>query len=222
MLSRYTIRELLGPFELNLSDEQLDKLSQYLALLLRWNKKINLTAVRKPEECVTRHFGESLLLSKLLPLRGRLLDIGSGAGFPGLAIKILAPELQVVLLEPIGKKRAFLKEAARTCGLRFVDVLEDRIQEFSNRAEPNSFDIVTARAVGGIESLAPVAARLLKPGGWLCLWVGNRQGEEIIKSGPPFQWMEPVAIPLSHGREILAGKAALDLAAEGVQYQDVC
>ncbi|MGH9403017.1 MAG: 16S rRNA (guanine(527)-N(7))-methyltransferase RsmG, partial [Terriglobia bacterium] len=88
-------------------------MSTYLGLLLRWNEKINLTAIRTPEECVTRHFAESLFLARHEQLNGRLLDIGSGAGFPGLALKVAVPELAVTLLEPVAKKRAFLKEVVR-------------------------------------------------------------------------------------------------------------
>jgi 16S rRNA (guanine527-N7)-methyltransferase len=211
MLSRNNVRDLLGPFHLSLSDDVIDNLLQYLGLLLRWNQKINLTSVRIPEECITRHFGESLLLSKVAPLHGRLLDIGSGAGFPGLAIKLLAPELQVVLLEPVAKKRAFLKEVARMCGMSSVDVVGRRIEEFSPLAGSDTFDIVTSRAVGGFDSLVVAAARLLKHNGWLCLWVGSQDAGGIPHAGLRFQWLNPLPIPLSHGRRILVGRAGGNL-----------
>ena len=83
MLSNHAVHKLLKPYELGLSDSQIDKVLVYLNLLLRWNEKINLTAIRTPEECITRHFAESFLLSKAIPLTGSLMDIGSGAGFPG-------------------------------------------------------------------------------------------------------------------------------------------
>ena len=105
------------------------KLSITFRLLLRWNEKINLTAIRNPAECVTRHFGESLFLAHHVNLQGSLLDIGSGAGFPGLALKIVFPELSVTLLEPVTKKRAFLKEAARVCGFSQVSVRGERLEE---------------------------------------------------------------------------------------------
>ena len=206
MLTRQAVRELLAPFNAGLPDEGIESLLEYLGLLLRWNQKINLTSIRTPEECITRHFGESFLMANVVPPCGRLLDIGSGAGFPGLAIKLLAPDLEVVLLEPVAKKRAFLKEVARACGMGRVSVLGSRAEEFSRTGESGSFDIVTLRAVGGLRSLVPAAASLLKPGGHLCLWVGSQQVAEISKMDAEFQWLEPVPIPLSQERKILVGK----------------
>jgi 16S rRNA (guanine527-N7)-methyltransferase len=205
MIPRNGSRELLSPFEISLSDDQIDKMLIYLGLLLRWNEKINLTSIRTPEECVTRHFGESLLLSKIVPLTGRLLDIGSGAGFPGLAIKLVAPELEVVLLEPVGKKRAFLKEIVRACGMASVHVIGYTLQEFSRTEASQSFDIITERAVGGFESLIPLAVNLLRLGGHLCLWVGKQQTDQLLMAAPELQWCRPVPIPLSQEREILTG-----------------
>lgn len=206
MLARNTVRELLAPFDVSLSDGTVDGLLAYLDLLLRWNQKINLTSIGTPEECITRHFGESFLVSGIVPLQGRLLDIGSGAGFPGLAVKLLAPDLEVVLLEPVAKKRAFLKEAARACGMASVQVVGSRLEEFCNSERPESFDIVTVRAVGGLHSLIPLAEGLLKSGGHLCLWLGGQQAKEICERNPGLQWLPPVTVPLSHERQILAGK----------------
>ena len=127
------LRQLLEPFGVDLSSAQADQILAYLHLLLRWNEKINLTAIRDPEECVTRHFGESLFLAGHRQLHGDLLDIGSGAGFPGLALKIVFPGISVTLLEPVAKKRAFLKEAARACGFSQVAVRGERLEEFASR-----------------------------------------------------------------------------------------
>lgn len=207
MLSINIVRELLAPFDLKLSDVQIDSLLQYLGLLLQWNQKINLTSIRTAENCITRHFGESLLVCKAVPMRGRLLDIGSGAGFPGLAIKLLAPDLSVVLLEPATRKRAFLKEVARSCGINNVVVVGSRIQDFARQERLDYFDIITARAIGALETLIPVAARLLQAEGWLCVWLGKKQLEEARKAGPKLQWKDPLPIPMSCSRYILAGQA---------------
>lgn len=205
MLSRNAVRALLEPFEIPLSDESIGKLIVYLDLLEHWNQRINLTAIRTPEECVTRHFGESFFLSRFTTLRGRLLDVGSGAGFPGLALKLIAAELEVVLLEPAAKKRAFLKEVSRTCELTGVDVLGSRLEEYSQCEQSTAMDIITLRAVGGLELLVPIARVLLKPGGRLCLYLGNQQVRAVCEGSPDLKWQEAVAIPLSRDRQILQG-----------------
>ena len=206
MINRSTVRDLLEPFEISISDVAIDKLIVYLNLLLRWNQKINLTAIRTPEECVTRHFGESFLLSRITPLYGVLLDIGSGGGFPGLGIKLIAPELDVVLLEPVAKKRAFLKEVSRVCDFDKVDVLATRLDEYSKTRKEPGFDIITIRAVGGVESLIPAARALMKSEGSLCLWLGKQQIGPIRKANPELAWFDPFPIPLSNERLILRGK----------------
>lgn len=205
MLARDAVQELLAPFGVVPSDVAIDSLLVYLELLLRWNRKINLTSISTAEECVTRHFGESFLASKSVQLQGTLLDVGSGAGFPGLALKLIAPDLDVTLLEPVAKKRAFLKEVARACNMSHVNISGSRLEEFSTRQQASSFDIITVRAVGHLESLVQVASGLLKREGHLCLWVGRQQVPEIRQSNPGLAWMAPVAIPASMERQILVG-----------------
>src|SRR5215831_7137034 len=131
ILSAKRASDLLVPFGVTLSAIQLDRLLAYLGVLRLWKQRINLTAVRDPAECLTRHFGESLYLSRWVDLRGRSLDVGSGAGFPGLALKIVAPDLDVVLLEPVAKKRAFLKEVTRVCKLESVEVRAERYESYA-------------------------------------------------------------------------------------------
>jgi len=205
MISRNAVRELLIPFDNSISDECIDKLIVYVDLLLRWNRKINLTSISTPEECITRHFGESFLLSRKVQLSGRLLDIGSGAGFPGLALKLIAAHLEVVLLEPVAKKRAFLKEVARACHMGPVQVIGSRLEEFARVEEEAKFDIITARAVGGLELLVPAAKGLLCPDGHLCLWLGTQQLQGILKANSGLEWMEAERIPFSQGRALLVG-----------------
>lgn len=207
MLDRAIVRDLLAPFCVCLSAEAMDKLLVYLDLLLRWNQKINLTAIESAEECVTRHFGESFLLSKVIGLSGNLLDIGTGAGFPGLAIKLIAPDLDVILLEPVAKKRAFLKEVARACGMKRLEVVGSRLDEFASAEEPQHFSLITIRAVGGLELLIPKATRLLKPEGHFCLWLGRQQVGAIKGANPDVRWNDPLPIPLSQDRCILTGSS---------------
>jgi len=209
MLVEADIHRLLDPFELELSSAQIGQIITYLELLLRWNAKINLTAIRNPEECVTRHFGESLYLARRLALDGRLLDIGSGAGFPGLALRIVFPNLTTTLLEPVAKKRAFLKEAARACGIPLVDVRADRLEEYVRTTSRAGFDAVTSRAVGQFERLVPQATELLRPGGKLCLWVSRAQGAELRHARIAVNWGAPIVLPMAREREVWVGTRSL-------------
>ena len=173
----------------------LSQLSQYLDLLLKWNARTNLTAIRDPEEIVRRHFGESLFAG--LQIAGRvapgagLLDFGSGAGFPGLPIQLLLPELHVTLAESQGKKAAFLREAVRTLGLT-TEVWAGRVEAMPDVADvPRQFDVVTLRAVDNMEQALAEARRRVKPGGWLLALTADEQigGQNIRLPGGGVGWV---------------------------------
>jgi len=206
MLTADDVRLLLAPFGLSLGDRELDNVLVYLDLLLRWNEGINLTAVRRPEDCIRRHFGESLFLSRWVEVRGKLLDVGSGAGFPGLALKLVANDLAAVLLEPVAKKRSFLKEVARCCSLKGVEVRSERLDQFGRPGGAAQFDLVTARAVGDLPELIPVATGCLAPRGRLCIWIGRGQCSAVVHESGPLVWREPIPIPLSESRVLLIGE----------------
>lgn len=200
------IDELLSPFSVSLTTQQLDQLAAYLALLLKWNARTNLTAVRDPEEMVKRHFGESLFAARLLFTRpeeaaGSLFDVGSGAGFPGLPIAIFAPQVQVTLAESQNKKATFLKEVVRHLKLTNVSVKNVRAETMTQTA-----DVVTLRAVESFETVLPVAARLVCAGGRLALLIGEEQLAKAKGLLPDFQWSEPQPIPLSRNRIVALGR----------------
>ena len=194
------------PFSIKLSDCQVEQLLTYNGLLFRWNKKINLTAIEDPEESVVGHFAESFFLSTFVKLSGRLLYVGTGAGFPGMALKLLCPNLEVCLLEPIAKKRAFLKEVARTCEFASVEVAGKTLDEFIPEARRKPNDYLTIRAVGNLKHLLPQAVQSLKIDGCLCLWAGSSQVSEIHGLDIQVHWKQPVRIPMSRERQILVGK----------------
>lgn len=200
MLSEDKIYDLLKPFGITLTQSQIENLIVYLNLLMRWNEKINLTAIRRPEECVTRHFGESLLLARYKQLTGRLLDIGSGAGFPALALKLVFPKLQVTLLEPVAKKRAFLKEVARACAFSGVEVRGERLEDLKRET---LYDTITMRAVGA--DLVQEAVTHLKPLGKAYLWLSKTQAQELVEMGSCLEWGTPIEIPETRERIILPG-----------------
>jgi 16S rRNA (guanine527-N7)-methyltransferase len=204
------IRRLLSPFGLELDARKIQQLTTWTALLMRWNSKINLTTIATPSEIVTRHFGESMYLSRFVALRGRLLDVGSGPGFPGLALKITNPDLHVVLLEPVGKKRAFLKEVVRACGFESVEVRGERIEEYCG-GHVREFDVVMARALGSFDSTLPAMVRCLSVDGELCLWLTHSEARSLLQRHAAFRdrvrWSDAVAVPTSRDREIWHGRA---------------
>jgi 16S rRNA (guanine527-N7)-methyltransferase len=207
------ISTLLTPFIPHpLSEPQLQQVSVYLDLLLRWNQRMNLTAVRDEENIVTRHFGESLFAaSRLFPLDApdpashvaspapSVVDLGSGAGFPGLPLKIWAPHIHLTLIESNHKKVAFLREAARAITLTNIDVFAGRAEDF-----PSTADIVTLRAVEHFDSILPIAIGLLSPTGLLALLIGSSQLSRA--QAHPLQWQTPVPLPGSTARYLLTGK----------------
>ena len=166
------IGDLLEPYLATASASALHsklrgQLSTYLDLLLRWNARTNLTAIRDPEEIVRRHFGESLFaglrLAPLLEGDPTLLDYGSGAGFPGLPIQLLLPQVAVILAESQHKKSTFLREVIRTLELP-TEVWPDRV----NALPPERrFDVVTLRAVDRMPEALSDARRRVRAGGWL-------------------------------------------------------
>ncbi len=189
-----------------LPQPQLENISHYIDLLLLWNARINLTAVREPEAIVTRHFGESLFAARHLFPNGaaneHLIDLGSGAGFPGLPIKIWATNIRLTLIEANQKKSTFLREAIRTLALKNVEVFTGRAEEFGGQAE-----LVTLRAVEQFERAVPIATRLVQTRGRLALLIGEGQVEKTQSLAPSFQWSDPVKVPLSSSRTLLIGES---------------
>jgi len=167
VISNARMVELLGPYA-KVSEALASQLGVYLELLLKWNARTNLTAIREPEEIVRRHFGESLFAAQHLGEHldkhpggegATLLDLGSGAGFPGLPIQLARPELRVTLAESQNKKAAFLREAVRTLGVA-TEVWAGRAEALPGE---RMFDVVTLRAVDNMPAaLAAAEARALR------------------------------------------------------------
>jgi len=139
-LSEEIIRRALREFQITLSDSQVNCIQQYTRILQHWNEKLNLTAIKDPLEILHRHFCESMYAAVAVPINsGRLADIGSGPGFPGLPLKILRPELQLVLVESNIKKGTFLAEVIRELGLLNARVLISRYEELGEELAPLDF-----------------------------------------------------------------------------------
>ncbi len=199
-LTEQRLRELLAPYldGVVLPTGFHAKLSAYLELLLRWNARTNLTAVRDPEEIVQRQMGESLFAARLVAEGSSLLDFGSGAGFPGIPLQLARPSLQVTLAESQGKKAGFLREAVR--------VLEISAEVWPRRVESmpdgRMFDVVTLRAVDDSGRMLPLAGQRTNANGRLLVF--SSAGGLV----PPAPWWEKKswAIPNSLGRLLELGR----------------
>lgn len=200
------IAQLLQPF-IQLDESRLSAISTYIDLLLKWNARINLTAIREPNEIVQRHFGESLFAAKYLleqKLPQTAIDLGSGAGFPGVPFAMLATEVQVTLIESRQKKATFLKELVHALGLKNVKVFRDRAENY-----PNTADLVMLRAVEKFDYALPMAVRLAKAGGRVALMIGAGQVESAKRLGAEVIWDNSVKFPCSLSRELLVGIKSL-------------
>ena len=185
-----------------ISESQEAQFSAYLGLILRWNARMNLTAVRTPSDIQSRHFVESIACAQFLPQGiGSLLDFGSGAGFPGIPIAICRPEIAVTLAESQSKKAAFLQEAGRTLGLGS--------HVFAHRAEEltESFDCVTLRAVDHMQKAIESASKLIEPGGYLAvLTTASEISAARSAAGENLEWLDPIALPASDQRVLATAK----------------
>ena len=206
------INKALREFKIEATTEQIASIQRYMSLLLAWNEKINLTAIRDPLEMLYRHFCESMYAAVAVPLQaGRLADAGSGGGFPGLALKILRPELQVFLIESNVKKATFLAEVVRELELADARVLVSRYEELGEEITP--LDFVCSRALGEFDKFLSWARSEHVAAREVILWAGGRDLEEIRKMRG-WGWREPIPIPHSLQRFLLVGARETGVSSE--------
>ena len=196
------IDRLLEPYA-RLDERQLRATSIYIDLLVKWNARINLTAIRDPQEIVTRHFGESFFAARQLLSRGpwrSVIDLGSGAGFPGVPLAMLMTESRVTLIESNQKKATFLKEVIFALELDNATVFHGRGETCAERA-----DLVIMRAVEKFEDSLVVASNLARPNGTVALMIGASQVSRARAVVSNVEWIETVQVPGSESRILLAG-----------------
>ena len=204
--SESTIRKALSEFQVDVNSDQIAQIQEYIRLLLVWNEKLNLTAIRDSLEILHRHFGESMFAANVVALgKCRLADIGTGAGFPGLALKILLPEAQIVLVESNIKKAAFLAEVVRALGITGANVIVSRYEELGDEIAP--IDFLLTRALGEFEVFLKWAASERVDSKRVILWVGAADVEQVLKS-PGWVWDPAVNVPQSLRRVLLIGNKA--------------
>lgn len=199
------IRQILEEYHRPLPKGIELQVAKYMDVLALWGEKMSLTTIREPEEVVRAHFGESIfaLSAGHLP-EGRLADVGTGAGFPGLALKLAIPELSVVLIEPNKKKCAFLHEIVRTLSLTDVSVMTISFQ--SAKICENSLGSVTTRALAIDKAFLEWSHAGLRPSGRIFLWLGEEDCHELVSlGGAEWIWDAPALIPGTKRRYIVRG-----------------
>lgn len=197
------IREALLPYGVTPSGELCEGIRVYTKTLLRWNEKISLTSVTDPSEVLRVHFGESFFAASAAAISdGRVADIGTGAGFPGIPIRMVRPGIRLTLVDPAIKKTVFLAEVLRSLSISDAKIVRCRMEELP--ADRTSFDLITARALGRYDSLLRWSKSRISQNGSLMLLLGDSDADKISKD-PGWTWRAPIRIPESRGRFVLLG-----------------
>ena len=175
------LKENAKKLNIELSDEKIKKFILYKNLLKEWNEKINLTAITDDYEIIIKHFIDSLTIEKYIPQGAKIIDVGTGAGFPGLPLKIVRDDLEVTLLDSLNKRINFLDEVIEKCGLTQIETIHGRAEDVASNAQyREKFDIATARAVANIATLSEYCCPFVKVGGsFLCM---KADAEDEIKN----------------------------------------
>ncbi len=168
---------------ISLHVEQINQFYHYMQLLLEWNEKINLTAITEPEEIILKHFVDSMTIASYIEKNAKLIDVGTGAGFPGIPLKIIREDIEITLLDSLNKRVNFLKEVIEQLGLSQIKAIHSRVEEFGkNNNYRQTFDYATSRAVANLSTLAEYLIPLVKIQGSCIGMKGPNIEEEIQQS----------------------------------------
>jgi 16S rRNA (guanine527-N7)-methyltransferase len=205
------IAEELQPYGVKSNEVLSSQIRSYVEMLLVWNRKMSLTAVTDPVEIIRFHFGESIFaLTAGAISDGRLADVGSGAGFPGLPIRLARPSINLTMIESNIKKCTFLREVSRKLRIDGdVRVLNSRMEDVAtpSPSEDERFDFISARAVGDFDALLAFARKFLAEKGRLVLWIGQEDAEMLAKvHSVLWEWSGPILVPNSSRRNLLSGR----------------
>lgn len=177
---REKIKQYAKKIEIELTERQIEQFYTYMQLLLEWNQKINLTAITKPEEIVLKHFIDSLTIAKQIQKNVKLVDVGTGAGFPGIPLKIIRDDIEVTLVDSLNKRIHFLEEVITQLELTKIQAVHARVEEFGkNKTYREKFDCVTSRAVANLSTLAEYVLPLAKVGGCCVCMKGSKVEDEL-------------------------------------------
>ena len=183
MINKTRLAEKCSTWNIALYPAPLDQLDRYAEILVDYNQKVNLTAITSPEGIEDRHFADSLLFAAQPEVQGKMVDVGTGAGFPGIVAKIYKPDLQLTLMEPTGKRVDFLRYACAELGLTGVEFAKERAEEAARKIWREQFDIASARAVAALPILCEYCLPLVKVGGVFLAMKGPEADAEAKASG---------------------------------------
>lgn len=184
---------------LTIGDKELSSFLSYLKELKEWNKKINLTAITDDKDIIIRHFLDSLTLASFLSGKETLLDIGSGAGFPGIPLNIVIPDLKVTLMDSVNKKVIFMRHIIRTIGLKNIEAVQARAEDSAViKKFGSSFDVVTSRAFAELGKFLEITAPYTKKEGILLALKGPKGIEEVkaLKQLKDVEYVEDIEVKL--------------------------
>mgnify|MGYP004512879587 CR=1 FL=1 len=174
------MQEKAGVLGVRFSMEQTEQFFEYMKLLIEWNEKINLTAIIEPEEIILKHFIDSITILKEIEKDSKLVDVGTGAGFPGIPLSIMEPSLKITLVDSLNKRLIFLEEVINKLNLKNVELVHARAEEFGqNKQYREKFDIATSRAVANLSTLSEYLIPLVKINGKVLSMKASDAQEEI-------------------------------------------
>ena len=193
----------MNNFNLCINKNQILQLYNYMNLLIKWNEKMNLTAITDPNEIITKHFIDSLAINKFIKEEGSMIDVGTGAGFPGIPIKIFRNDISLTLMDSLNKRIIFLEEVTNTLKLEKISLIHSRAEELGNNEKyRQKYDCITSRAVAPLNYLVEYMIPFAKIGGsCICMKGSNIQQElveaekAIIKLGGQIEKIEKIKLP---------------------------
>ena len=213
MIDKVRFTQTLEKYGIQLTEKQFEQLDKYAEILVEYNEKVNLTAITDPQGIEEKHFLDSLLFAKNPLVKGKVADVGTGAGFPGIVTKIYKPEIDLTLIEPTGKRCTFLQYALDTLGLE-GSVVKERAEEAARKQWREQFDVVTARAVADMRVLSEYCIPLAKVGGYFIAMKGDGEKEltpamkAIEKLGGKYESMETFSLPDESKRCLIVSRKA--------------
>ena len=167
-------------FNFHFSVEQLEQFFAYMNLLIEWNEKMNLTAIVEPNEIILKHFIDSITILKEIDNNSKIIDVGTGAGFPGVPLSIMNPTLKITLADSLNKRLIFLQEVVNQLGLKNIEIIHARAEELGkNKKYRENFDAATSRAVANLSTLSEYLIPLVKVGGKIISMKAGGAQEEI-------------------------------------------